>query len=39
MNDISNFTASIGYDFGYDEYLNTEKRTRNMGYIRIRKTF
>jgi hypothetical protein len=30
-------TASIGYDYGYDEYLNTQTRIRNMGFIRIRK--
>ena len=33
------FTASMGYDFGYDEYLNTEKRVRNMGYLRLRREF
>ena len=33
------FSASIGYDFGYDEYLNTEKRVRNMGFLRLRRDF
>lgn len=33
------FSANIGYDFGYDEYLSTQKRVQNMGYIRIRKDF
>jgi hypothetical protein len=33
------FSATIGYDFGYDEYLNSEQRVRNMGFIRIQKRF
>jgi hypothetical protein len=32
-------SATIGYDYGYDEYLNTQTRIRNMGFIRIRKEF
>lgn len=33
------FSASIGYDYGYDEYLNAEQRQRSMGFIRFRKVF
>ena len=33
------FSASIGYDYGYDEYLNTEQQVRNMGFLRVRKVF
>ena len=32
-------SATIGYDYGYDEYLGTERRIRNMGFIRIRREF
>ena len=32
-------SATIGYDFGYDEYLGTQTRVRNMGFVRIRKEF
>ena len=32
-------SASIGYDYGYDEYLNAETRERNMGFVRVRKIF
>jgi hypothetical protein len=33
------FSATIGYDYGYDEYLHSQQRVRNMGFIRIRKDF
>jgi hypothetical protein len=33
------FSASLGYDFGYDEYLSTQTQTRNLGYIRLKKAF
>jgi hypothetical protein len=33
------FSASIGYEYGYNEYLSSEKRERNMGFVRFRKSF
>lgn len=33
------FSASIGYDYGYDEYLGTDRRIRNMGFLRISRRF
>lgn len=36
---VGKFSAVVGYDFGYDEYLNTLQRVSNRGYIRLRKDF
>jgi hypothetical protein len=33
------FSASIGYDFNYDEFLSSQTRIRNLGYVRVRKDF
>ncbi len=33
------FAASMGYDFGYDEYLGTDKRVRNMAFVRVSRRF
>jgi hypothetical protein len=33
------FSASAGYDLNYDEFLSSQTRIRNMGYIRLRKDF
>ncbi|MEY4386434.1 MAG: hypothetical protein RLY20_1717 [Verrucomicrobiota bacterium] len=33
------FSASIGYDLNYDEYLSSQTRIRNLAYIRLRKDF
>lgn len=32
-------SGTIGYDYGYDEYLKSQTRVRNMGFVRIRKEF
>lgn len=34
-----NFSATVGYDFGYDEFLNTQERLSNRFYVRLRKDF
>ncbi len=33
------FSVTVGYDFGYDEYLNSLERIRNRGYVRLQKRF
>ena len=33
------FTGSLGYDFGYDEYLSTDKQVRNLAFIRLSRRF
>lgn len=36
---VGKFSASVGYDLNYDEFLNSQTRIRNLGYIRVRKEF
>ena len=33
------FSVTVGYDFGYDEYLNALQRVSNRGYLRLQKSF
>ena len=33
------FSAAAGYDLNYDEYLNSQTRIRNLGFVRLRKEF
>jgi hypothetical protein len=33
------FSATLGYNFGYDEYLSSTEHVVNRGYIRLRKQF
>jgi hypothetical protein len=37
--EAGDFSATVGYDYGYDEYLNSSTHISNRGYIRLRKQF
>jgi hypothetical protein len=36
---VGDFSVTVGYDFGYDEYLSALQRVSNRGFVRLQKSF